>query len=78
MSVTLEEIGKFAQFAAAKIGNGGADLTLEALVQQWYEQREIDETVADVQQGLKDIEDGKGLPLDVAFREIRSRLGSRD
>jgi hypothetical protein len=78
MPVTQAELESFARFAAIKIGNGGAELTLEALVRQWNEEREMAETVADIQRGIRDYEEGKGIPLDDAFNDVRKRLGIPD
>ena len=38
-------------------------------------QREYDETVQDIRQGLKDYEAGKSQPLAEAMEDIRSELG---
>ena len=38
-------------------------------------QREHDETVEDIRQGLRDYEDGKSQPLAEAMDDIRSELG---
>ena len=45
------------------------------LLRREAEQREYDETVADVRQGIKDYEQGKGQSVSEAFSDIRRSIG---
>lgn len=75
MSVTLNELQRFTEFARQKLNNGGAD-SLAALVSQWEQsRREYREAVADIQQGQADYAAGKGKPVAEAFADIRAKLG---
>ena len=68
------------QFVDAQVAAGNfsepaevVDAAMELLRQT--AQREYDETVQDIRQGLKDFEDGNVQPLAEAMDDIRSELG---
>jgi hypothetical protein len=75
MPFTQEDIVNFGKFASARIRNGGAELTIHELVDEWCAQKEREDVLADIKQGRKDHEDGKGEPLEKVMRELRSHLG---
>ena len=80
MTVTQTELDGFSQFAVEKIGNGGADLTLEDLVELWRAENptdeELQESLASLERGLADAEAGRIHPADEALTELRKRLPS--
>jgi len=74
MLMSIREYESFDQFARNQFALH-SPRSIDDLVEQWKREREADETVADVKQALKEIDEGKSLPLDEAFREIRKSLG---
>lgn len=75
MKLSLEELNRFHSFAVDCLGCEDV-VSLEDLVRRWHERREYDETVRDIQQGLQDLETGRGEPLREAFADIRRDLGT--
>ncbi|MEX2286150.1 MAG: hypothetical protein WD648_03610 [Planctomycetaceae bacterium] len=51
---------------------------IDELRRQQFEQREVAETVANIEAGMQEYLDGKGIPLEEAFRDVRKRLGISD
>ncbi|WP_254510862.1 hypothetical protein [Anatilimnocola floriformis] len=80
MSLTTQELADFNHFATGKLTAGSAESIVE-LARQWeWERREFNETVAELRQGLADMEAGKGRPLaefDAEFRK-KYNLPPRD
>jgi len=52
--------------------------TPDQLLKDLRAQKEYQETVADVRQGVADFEAGKGVSVEVAFANIRKKLGDRE
>ena len=75
MSVTKDELERFHEFATQQLDNGGAQSSLEELVNLWRKQRERAETVDDIRQGSEDYRAGNGQPLTEALDEVRRDLG---
>jgi len=59
--------------------HGGEHLsTPEQLLKDWRAREEIQETVADVRESVADYEAGKGVPVEVAFANVRKKLGDHE
>ena len=71
----LQELDQFTRFAQAKLRDEEDGLSLERCLKLWRRQIEEDETIADIKQGLADIEAGRTVSLEDAFRDVRERLG---
>jgi len=52
--------------------------TPEQLLKDWRAQEEYQETVVDVLQGVANFEAGKGVPVKIAFANVREKLGDRE
>lgn len=52
--------------------------TPEQLLKDWRSQAEIQETVAEVRESVADYEAGKGVPVEVAFANVRKKLGGHE
>lgn len=75
MAITLEEIDSFHRFAVEKLGNGGADFTLEECLQMWRADCERAETVEAINRSIGDIEAGRVQTLEEVDAEIRREFG---
>lgn len=77
MPVTRNDLRAFAQFADAKLNNGGAASLVE-LAGEWEAQRrEMEETAADIRQSHADIDAGRVSSVADAFVNIRQQLGAK-
>lgn len=75
MSLTTQDLADFNQFATGKLTAGTAESIVE-LAREWeWERREFEETVAELRQGLADMEAGKGRLLSESMNELCHRLG---
>lgn len=76
--ITHEDLDRFRQFVMERSAQD-SELTLGDLAKEFDAIREaeieVEETVAAVNQGVKEFEEGKALPVDEAFAEIRRELG---
>ena len=73
MSLTTQDLADFNHFATGKLTAGGAESIVE-LARQWeWERREFNETVAELREGLADMEAGKGRSLAEFDTEFRSK-----
>ena len=77
MPATLEELTSFSQFASERLSLGESLLSLEECLRQWRADRESQEVVADIQQSLDDVANGRVKPVGQAFDDVRRRLGWR-
>ena len=77
MPATLEELESFSQFASERLSLGESLLSLEECLRQWRADRESQEVVADIQQSLDDVANGRVKPVDQAFDDVHRRLGWR-
>ena len=58
---------------------GGENLsTPEQLLKAWRAREEFQETVADVRESVADYAAGKGVPAEVAFANVRKKLGGHE
>ncbi len=71
----LQQLDQFTRFAQAKLCEDERGLSLEKCLRLWRRQIEEEETIADIKQGLADIETGRTVSLEDAFRDVRQRLG---
>ena len=77
MPATLEELKSFSQFASERLSLGESLLSLEECLRQWRADRESQEVVADIQQSLDDVANGRVKPVGQVFDDVRRRLGWR-
>jgi hypothetical protein len=71
MSVTREELERFHHFAADKLRNDGADLSIEELLRAWRtaeERASVNEAIRD---GLADVQAGNYRPMEVFMDDFR-------
>ena len=69
------EFQSFVQFATSRIESGVEAESVESLVQQWRDNREYDQTVADIRQALDDDAHGRSQAAAATFSDIRRQLG---
>jgi hypothetical protein len=78
MSFTNQDLADFNHFATGKLSAGCTESIVE-LARQWeWERREFDETVAELREGIADMEAGKGRLFSESMAELRQRLGIPD
>ena len=77
MPATLQELESFSRFASQRLCQGASLPSLEECLRQWRADCELQEAVADVQQSLDDVAQGRVKPVDQAFDDVRRRLGWR-
>ena len=75
MSATREEIDAFHEFAASKLNNGGAGLSLEQLLAEWRASGPCGDVHVALRQAISEMRAGLGQPLDEALEEIRRDFG---
>ncbi len=75
MSIALQELESFRNFAQQKLSEVESNLSLEDCVRLWRQQTERDATLDDIQQGQADLEAGLAQPLAEAFDDVRRQLG---
>jgi hypothetical protein len=75
MTATREEIDAFHEFAASKINNGGAGLSLEQLLADWRATGSTCDLHVALRQAIAEMRAGEGQPLDEALEEIRKDFG---
>ncbi len=75
MSVAEQELESLRQFVRVRSQRGDGGLSLEDYVCLWRAGQEREETIAAIQEGLDDLEQGHVRPADEVMRELRRRLG---
>lgn len=70
---TIQELEQFHTFAANLLNQGDAQYTLEELVELYRSSREYAESNAAIAESLRDLEAGKGRPLNEFMKEFRER-----
>jgi predicted transcriptional regulator len=75
MTVSQTELDSFHTFATHVIAQSGSKLSLEDLIQQWYAEREREETLASIRRGVADADAGRVRDIGDVDAEIRSALG---
>ena len=78
MATTQDDINGFAQFATEKLGSGGAELSLEELLDLWRVENpcpeQLHEDTLAVNAAIRDMENGdRGEPAEDVIRELRHR-----
>ena len=77
MPLTQEQIDSFHHFASEKMSNGGADMTMQEVLQLWALENPSDQERAEVnaiiRQGDEDIAAGRGRPVDEVNEELRRK-----
>jgi hypothetical protein len=74
MAVTEQEIEGFSQFARSRLIKGRVE-SLAGLISEWEAERESEQTIDDIHQGIADIDAGLGKPVKDAFAAVRQKLG---
>ena len=65
----------FYDFLGQTLSHGERETPPEALLRKWRAQREYDETVEAIREGIAQMEAGLGRPLEEFDREFRQRNG---
>ena len=77
MPLTQEQIDSFHRFASEKMSNGGANMTMQEILQLWSLENPTDQERAEVnaiiRQGDEDIAAGRGRPVDEVNEELRRK-----
>jgi hypothetical protein len=73
----MTDAESFYQFLGHTLSQGSRETAPEALLRQWREQREFEETCAAIQEGMDQLEAGLARPADEVFAEIRRRRSDR-
>lgn len=81
VAVTQEQLDNFHRFAAEKISDGAADLTLRELVDLWEVEHpsdsELRNNVLAVQAAIRDLQSGdRGISLEEHVRELQAKYGT--
>jgi len=74
MSASEADIDAFGRFAKQQL-HVSTGLSLQQLLAKWEADREANAVADDIEQGLKDIDAGKGRPVADAFQSVRGKLG---
>jgi predicted transcriptional regulator len=77
MPITLDELDRFHRFARDRIARGDAESTLADCLRDFLDQRDREETIADVQRGLADLAAGRWSSLDEVAERLRRELDSQ-
>ena len=81
MAVTPEELDHFHRFSIETLANGGADLTLEDLVDLWRaenpREEELKESLASLRRGLADAEAGRVYAANEVLDELRQGVSTK-
>lgn len=75
MTVTIDEIESFADFAKEVASKNNGASSLEDCLRLWREEQEMAETVAAVRRGEEDFAAGRYSTLEEADAWIRAELG---
>ncbi len=76
---TTELIDSFSQFAKARVDQGGNDLSIDDLFDEWRMQHPPAEDWLAIKASLRDVERGEtGRPFDEFAEEFRQRNGIRE
>jgi len=80
MATTEQELNSFAEFARARLSNGGSDLSIDELFDLWRAENPSDEmyaeNVAAVNAAIADFQDGdRGTPAGDHSDQLRSEFG---
>jgi hypothetical protein len=78
MATIQQELDSFHRFASERVGNGGADLSVEELLDLWRASSPNPKILAEdaraVQAAIRDLEAGeKGRPFDQFAEDFRKR-----
>ena len=69
------EAEAFYQFLGQTLSQGQRETPPEALLRKWRAQKEYQETVEAIREGMADIEAGRGTPLEEFAAEMRKKFG---
>jgi predicted transcriptional regulator len=75
MSTAREDLDQFHQFAAKRLADELATVSLDDLYAQWHDHRHRDEVNRAIRQGLADVDAGRFQPADQAMEKIRQQFG---
>ena len=75
---SLDELRDFHRFVGEKVGNGGAALSPEEVLEEWRNLHPtaaaVEEEVAAIQEAIDDLENGdEGIPFEEFDRDFRAR-----
>jgi predicted transcriptional regulator len=68
----------FYDFLGQTLSHGERETPPEALLRKWRAQREYDETVEAIREGLAQMEAGLGRPVEEVFADLRRKYGISD
>jgi predicted transcriptional regulator len=73
----IDDLRAFRDFVDGQLGNGGADLTPEECLDHWILENSSDSErrvrLAEIQQGLDDLDAGRTRPAREALNELRRK-----
>ena len=72
--VTTQDLESFARFARPLINSGKAE-SLSQVLQKWEAQREHEQAMDDIREGIADAEAGCGRAAEDVFADVRVKLG---
>jgi hypothetical protein len=79
MATSERDIDDFSQFAKSRLKNGGSELSLEELLDEWMIKNPPQEDTLAVQASIRDMQNGEtGQAFDDFAREFRQRNGLCD
>ena len=74
MATSEQDIDNFYQFAKSRLSNGGSELSLEELFDEWMIRNPPDEDALAVQASIRDMENGEtGRNFDEFAQDFRER-----
>jgi len=74
-SGNTSDLQSFYSFLGQQLNTGEGLSTPEQLLKNWRARAEYEQTVADVRESIAEYEAGKGVPVEVAFANVRKKLG---
>ena len=74
MQITQHDLDNFHSFASRELVNGGRELSMEDLLQEWRRQQDEVETIASIRRGIDDAEAGRVQSLAEVDAHIRAEL----
>lgn len=81
MSDTATELAAFQHYATVRLGNGGSDLSLDELFDEWRQANpnadQLLNSTRAIAASLRDLENGEtGRPAEEVLNELQSKYGS--
>ena len=74
MAIVVQDLEDFERFVLGRLRDEPSELSLEDYVCLWRAEREREDTIAAIQEGLDDLAAGRVRPAEDVLSELRQRL----